>query len=125
MFCSRIQEIFIEAGKNGFLFKGLPLVTVHEDNDKFKQLDDSVLQEIERSKNENMERAKSLIRSLRQKEFWTKIWESEEDFSKNVIHCLRINCGNHFVTATKEVSLEVPKNVPLYDDSGKVSSKIS
>ncbi|CAO1334559.1 unnamed protein product [Diamesa tonsa] len=120
-----IQEVFIEAGKNGFLFKGSPLVSVHEDNDKFKYLDDSILQEIERSENENMDGAKTLIEKLKQKEFWTKIWESEEDFSKNVIHSLRLNCENHFVAATKKVDLEVPKNVPLYDDSGKVSSKTS
>lgn len=124
MFYCRIQEIFIEAGKNGFLFKDLPLVSVHEDNDKFNQLDDSILQEIERSENGKMDRAKSLIISLRQKKFWTKIWESEEDF-KNVICCLRLNCDNHFVAATKKIELEVPKNVPLYDDSGKVSSRIS
>lgn len=101
------------------------MVSVHEDNNKYKHLDDSILVEIERSENENMDKAKSLILSLKKKEFWTKIWESEEDFSKNVIHCLRLNCENHFVAAIKEVGLEVPKNVPLYDNSGKVSTKTS
>ena len=126
--CFRIQEVFIEAEKNRFLFRGSPVVTVHEDNDKFKHLDDSILELIDRSGNANMKVAQSLIKILDRKEFWRKIWESEEDFSKNAIHeIVRLSeiFGNHFVAAKKEVGLEVPENVPLYDASGAVSSKIS
>lgn len=123
--CSRIQEMLVEAGKHNFMFKDTPLVSVHNDNNKFRLLDDTILKQIHQSKIANMERAKKLYESLDNKEFWLKIWESEEDFSKNIIEYLRQNCGNHFVSAKKEVGLEVPKNVPLYDANGLVPSRTS
>lgn len=123
--CSRIQEMLLEAGKHNFMFMDSPLVSVHNDNNKFRFLDDKILEKIHKTNIRNMERAKELYESLENKEFWVKIWESEEDFSKNIIEYLRQNCGNHFVSAKKEVGLEVPKNVPLYDANGLVPSRTS
>ena len=123
---SRIKKVFSEAHNNGFMFQGSTLVEAHKNNAIFMYLDDSVLQLIEISDNPDMGNAKSLIKAMKERAFWMDVWESETDFTTNVIDCLQKQFGDNFVTAIKEIKQhKVPDNVPLYNADGVMSTQIS
>ncbi|CAO1340220.1 unnamed protein product, partial [Diamesa serratosioi] len=121
-----IMEVFSESEKNGFLFKGSNLVLAHKNSNTFKYLDDSILQLIDISDDVNMNKAKSLIKDMKERKFWKYIWESKTDFSTNVVDCLKNKFGDFFVTATKEIKQhKVHDDVLLYKENGDISSEIS
>jgi HD superfamily phosphohydrolase len=120
-----IQDICQLASEGGFKIANIPLTELQRDCDAYLQLDDTVLDLIRVSKIETsqMREAQILLRHLDNDEFYKFI---DENIDKKIYKDLINKFGDIFCEVKKVIpSASIPANIPLYDEDGCLTRKIS
>lgn len=117
-----VKDICVKAAAGGVKIANLPLTEVHQDQSGFLQLDDSVLEVIEESEIENplVKESQSILKNLNDGRHYQLVWESNDD-AKTIFDALVKKFDDIFCIVPKRIpSAEVPTNIPIYGNDGKL-----
>lgn len=121
-----VKDICVKSAAGGVTVGNLPLTEVHRNNDAYLQLDDTVLNLIANSQinDSRIDEANTILENLNAgTRHYSMVYESCDDDAKTVLDALVEKFGQIFCAVQKSIpSAEVPSNIPLYDDSGKLVS---
>lgn len=125
----QLQDIFILAAHGGLKIDDLPITKVQNICSSYLHLDDTILDRIQSSNIDNqfMNEAKSLLKRFNNEDFYQFIWESSDGEEVNsILKNLKSKFGDHFCVVNKKIpNADIPKNIPLYDNSGVRVQKTS
>lgn len=122
-----LLDLCLSASRAGLKIDNFSLTEIQRDCHAYLKLDDSVLDLIRVSniQNKMMIKAQDLLQRLDSKQFYTFVYESIVDH-RNVLVELKNKFGDIFCTAIKRIpNASIPKNIPLYDNHGKIVQRVS
>lgn len=117
-----VTDICVKAAVGGVKIADLALTEVHQNQNAFLKLDDSVLDVIAKCevKSPLVEEAQRLVEDLKESRFYILVWESKDD-DQLISKLLVKKFGDIFCVVKKIVpSAEVPTNIPMYNDNGDI-----
>lgn len=114
-----VKDICSKASAGGIKIDDLPLAQVHRDCAAYLQLDDSVLDLIEKSTidDDSVREAQKTLDDLKSGRLYNMVWEDSDCSCEALFEALGEKFGPIFRIVSKVIpKAEVPKNVPLYND---------